>query len=205
MTPANPSNRDKVLYAFAVAHPVPDPEALDAFTKLYPEHADALTRLAVELMLEASQDSAEPVQAAAADAVSPAVARAISHYQNAVYELETKSAAAVPNPFDGLDMTEFRAVAQAMHANNTFMTKVRDRLIVPDTIVARPGFCNRLAEELEVPPAHVVAHLQAPPTIGAHQNYKADTKPAAVTQQTFEEAVRRSGLTEEQQAFLLGL
>lgn len=101
MTPAKPSNRDEVLYAFAVAHPVPDPEALDAFTKLYPEHADALTRLAVELMLEASQDSTEPVQAAAADAVSPAVARAISHYQNAVYELETKSAAAVPNPFDG--------------------------------------------------------------------------------------------------------
>lgn len=204
MTPAIPTTRDDVLYAFAVAHPLPDPETLDAFTKLYPEHAEALTRLAVELMLEASQEVAEPAQTA--DAVSPAVARAISHYQNAVYVLETKSAsAAAPNPFDGLDMTEFRAVAQAMHANNTFMTKVRDRLIVPDTIVARPGFCNRLAEELEVPPAHVVAHLKAPPTTGAHQNYKADTKPAAVRQQTFEEAVRRSGLTEEQQAFLLGL
>ncbi len=87
MTPANPSNRDEVLYGFAVAHPVPDPEALDAFTKLYPEHADALTRLAVELMLEASQDSAEPVQAAAADAVSPAVARAISHYHRMLYRV----------------------------------------------------------------------------------------------------------------------
>lgn len=204
MTPAKPATRDEVLYAFAVAHPLPDPEALDAFTKLYPEHAEALTRLAVELMLEASR-AEEPAPAATdPEAVSPAVARAISHYQNAVYGLETKSAV-VPNPFDGLDMARFRAVAQAMGANNTFMSKLRDRLIVADTVVARPGFCQRLAEALEVPPAHVVAHLSAPPTLAAHQSYKADGKPAAASQQTFEDAVRRSGLTPAQQDHLLSL
>lgn len=203
MTPAKPSTRDEVLYAFAVAHPIPDPEALDAFTKLYPEHAEALTQLAVELMLEApSDDAAEP--AADPEAVSPAVARAISRYQNAVYELETKSAV-IPNPFAGLDMARFRAVAQAMGANNTFMSKVRDRLIAPDTIVARLGFCRRLAEQLDIPPAHLIAHLSATPSMAAHQNFKADTKPSAGARQTFEEAVRRSGLTEAQQAHLLSL
>lgn len=204
MTPA-PRTRDDVLYAFAVAHPLPDPAALDTYTRLYPEHAEALTQLALELMLEATEQPQDDGQAADAETVSPAVARAISHYQNAVFDLETKSGAAVANPFSGLDMTRFRAVTQAMHANNTFMTKIRDRLILPETVVSRPGFCNRLADELGVPPAHVVAHLQAAPTAGAHQNFKADAKPAASRQQSFEEAVRRSGLTEEQQAYLLGL
>jgi hypothetical protein len=48
-----------------------------------------------------------------------------------------------------------------------------------------------------------MAHLRAPPVVDKQQRFKADQKPAAPTRITFEEAVRNSGLTPEQQRRLL--
>jgi hypothetical protein len=41
--------------------------------------------------------------------------------------------------------------------------------------------------------------------MAAHAHYKAEQKPETRRKQSFEEAVRSSGLTPEQQAFLLSL
>jgi hypothetical protein len=203
---------DDVLNAFALAKAVPDPETLEEFTRNYPAYADDLTEFAVALLLDdAIPDEADTDAADDDDAVSPAVSRAISFFQNAVYELENKPAAplrsvAQPKNFlADMDRARFRSVASALHANNTFMIKLRDRTMEPDTVTSRTGFCRKVAEEAGESFDLVIAHFKGPQVIARGQHFKSDNKPALARRETFEEAVRNSGLTEEQQAYLLGL
>ena len=65
-----------------------------------PAYADALTEFAVELLLDdAIADEADVDETDDSESVSPAVSRAISFFQNAVYELEMKSAAPLRSRF----------------------------------------------------------------------------------------------------------
>jgi hypothetical protein len=87
-TPAMPL--DDVLHAFAMAKAVPDAETLEEFTRNYPAYADELTEFAVELLLDdALADEADEI--GGDESVSPAVSRAISYFQNAVYEFERRT------------------------------------------------------------------------------------------------------------------
>ena len=74
----------------------------------------------------------------------------------------------------------------------------------PSTLT--PGFRKRVADDLRAPLDVVVAHFAAAQggTAGP-QFYKADDKPNNGGRQTFEEAVRSSGLSEAQQRALLAL
>jgi hypothetical protein len=67
-----------------------------------------------------------------------------------------------------------------------------------------PGFRQRVSAELDVPVEVIDAHLAGPPLL-SEQAYKADRKPEVGPKQTFEDAVRGSGLTETQQQHLLKL
>ena len=67
------------------------------------------------------------------------------------------------------------------------------------------GFQRRVAEELKAPLEIVFAHFAASQSAPARQFFKAESKPSAGGQQTFEEAVRSCGLTEAQQRALLEL
>jgi hypothetical protein len=109
-----------------------------------------------------------------------------------------------PNPFATLDRAAFRVLAEKLNVNNVFVIKLRDRQIVPETIPKR--FANRLAQELRIPPDILMGHLHAlgQPQIQG-QYYKAATKPQLDAKQTFSEAVKTSGLTDEQQRFLLAM
>jgi hypothetical protein len=51
----------------------------------------------------------------------------------------------------------------------------------------------------------VVAHFAARPGGQTSQFYKAEQKPTTVAQQSFEEAVRSSELTDEQQRHLMNM
>ena len=208
---ANPTMPlDDVLYAFAMATPIPDPGTLEEFTRKYPAYADDLTDFAVDLLLDSAiEDEAD--EADDDDSVSPAVSRAISHFQNALYELEKKPVPAlqtVPqtkNPFADMDRTRFRSVARGLNANNTFLIKLRDRTIEPETVTSRIGFCEKVAREAGEPMYLVIAHFQGPPVLARGQHFKSDAKPALSARETFEEAVRNSGLSPEQQCYLLKL
>lgn len=207
-TPALPL--DDVLNAFAMAKAVPDAETLEEFTRNYPAYAEALTELAVELLLDdALADEADEV--GGGESVSPAVSRAISYFQNAVYEIEKKSATALhaapqtKNLFAEMDRARFRSVASSLHTNNTFMIKLRDRMIEPDSLTSRTGFCKKIAEETGETIDMVIAHFKGAQVIARGQHFKSDEKPALSKRETFEEAVRNSGLTPEQQSFLLEL
>ena len=208
----NKSNQplSDVLYALALAMPVPDAKTLEDFIHRYPEHADALTEFAVELALDPGMVEEDDREVAvSADVVSPAVSRAISHFHNIAFKLEKATSGtatvSVTNPLSGLDRDGFRGFASRLGVNATFATKLRDRLIDPETIIARPGFCRAAADAAHVSLDVMMAHFRAPSAISAQAYYKAESKPGITAKESFEDAVRRSGLSEEQQRQLLNL
>lgn len=198
-----------VLYALALAMPVPDAKTLDEFVRRYPQHADALTDFAVQLALDAGIEVDEEDDETVDGLVSPAVSRAISHFQNIAFELEksagTGAAEAVANPLARLSRDEFRAYAATLDVTPVFVMKLRDRQIEPDTIISRPGFCKVAADGLNIPVEAMIAHLGAEPAMPLQQRFKAEEKPVVPKRETFEEAVQSSGLTPEQQRRLLEL
>jgi hypothetical protein len=197
------------LYELTLAQPTPDAALVDAFVRSYPAYASELTEYAIALALDAIAASNEPVDMPVA-LPSSGVSRAMSRFYNRLYAVRkeidaeaVKAALVVANPFATLTRSEMRALAQRLHANTVFVMKLRDRLITGATMTE--GFLRRIADELGVRLEHLVAHFAAPASIPSGAYFKADTKLEAGDKQTFEDAVRSSGLTVEQQHFLLKL
>lgn len=201
------------IYALALAKPVPDAELLDEFARRYPQYADALTDFAIELAIDALQHGDDDRDISAdPDAISAVVSRVMSRFQNRLFEISQKQAAAEPparaatasiqNPFSALDREGFRALVSRLDINAAFLSKLRDRNIDPVTIPR--GYCRHVAEEMDEDIETMTSHLYAPPeAAGARQYYKASGKPTVTARQTFEQAVHNSGLTDEQQRRLL--
>ncbi len=200
----NPSAPLEALLELAVAQPAPDAAQLDDLVRRYPEHADELRAAAVDLALEAARNRLEGEDHDdRVDTSSPAVAKAMARFRARSTELEAGEEPAPENPFLALDRTKARALAQRLHASTAFVMKLRDRLVRPETM--SDGFQRRVAEELSVPVELLAAHFAAPPQLAPGAYYKAEGRPQVGEKQSFEDAVKRSGLTPEQQAYLLGL
>ncbi len=201
------------MYAMSLAKAVPDADLLDEFARRYPEHADALTDFAIELAIDSlmhrSDEEDIPVDP---DTISPIVSRVMSQFENQLYERRQGRAATPParaatasvaNPFASLDRQEFRGLVSQLDVSNAFLSKLRDRIIDPVTIPT--GYCRHLAEETDEGFETMSAHLYAPQesVAAGRQLYKAEGKPRAAPRQSFEEAVKSSGLTDAQQRRLL--
>jgi hypothetical protein len=203
----------EVLYRFSLSRPIPDAELLDAFIRRYPEYAAEITDFAIEVAVDAALGDEDAIVQAVEPTVSPVVSRAMSRFQNHLFaarrvRLATPAREPTPpsvteNPFAVLDRTAFRRLAARLNANTVFVAKLRDRQIDPDTMTT--GFRKRVAEELGVPLDVTVAHFAAQAEGQAPQFYKAEQKPVAIPRQSFEDAVRSSGLTVEQQRYLMSL
>ena len=197
------------LYALALAKPVPDAAVLDDLVRRYPHYAVQLTDMAVELALEALADRDEKPTLGDISGTSPAVGRAMSRFQNRLYAVTkarrpANTAPESPNPFATLGRAELRGLGSRLGGNTVFAMKLRDRVIDPDTMTE--GFRRHIAETMRAPLDVVIAHFAARSELAAHAHYKAEQKPEiGKKKQSFEEAVRSSGLTPEQQAFLLSL
>ena len=206
-----------VLYWFSLEEDKPTAALVDEYRARFPEYAEAITQFAIELAVDALGPDIPPLDV---DTVvgppSSVVMRSISEFQNALYQakeerrsddVEASSKVAsdlTVNPFSSLDSTDFRRLARELGANSIFIAKLRDRLIVPETIPI--ALTQRVARELDVSADLVMAHFCAKPARGPTAvYYKAVDKPVALTQERFEEAVRTSGLTPEQQTQLLEL
>lgn len=212
---ASPRALREALYVLSAEQDVPDAKLLDDVVRRYPEFGEELTEFAIaiavdslrgERVVEDAQGAIDP------SAVSPAVSRAMSHFQNRLHAVTTGAVEArntradigdAPNPFLDLSRSEYRAFAARLHANGVFVGKLRDRQIDPSGMT--PGFQGRVADELKAPLDVVVAHFAARPGAPTGQFFKAEGKPSTGAQQSFEEAVRTSGLNEAQQKYLLEL
>lgn len=199
-----------VLYAFSMENEAPDAAVLDEFVRNYPEYACELTDFAVEMVMDAAFDHQDLASEGDAGQISPAVSRAMSRFENRLFETRRNQSPtsrdvpiSVQNPFAVLDRTAFRALVNGLHANNLFVSRLRDREIDVNTMTE--GFKRRVADELSAPLELVAAHFAAEAQIERRQFYKAEEKPQVSRKTSFEEAVRNSGLTEEQQSYLLGL
>lgn len=190
-----------VLYEFSLAKPTPDAEVLDEFVRRYPEYAGALTDLAVGIVLDSARgddsDAAENFE----PVVSQGVSRAMSRFQNRLFELQQKDAGAVTgagahsssvgNPFTTLDRNEFRALAKRLKSNTVFVGMLRDREIDPTTM--SEGFVRLVANEIRAPLELVAAHFAAQSEAQRGQFYKAEEKPHLGPKVSFEDAVRNRG------------
>lgn len=213
----NITTLNEAFYELSLSQQVPDAALLDEFVRQYPEYADELTdfaiMLAVDSLREISQSNV-PSTAVAEDKLSPVVSRAMSRFYNRLHAVHNSGDISIQeglpinempsNPFAVLDRAAFRAMVQRLNVNTVFAIKLRDRQIAPQTIPKR--FTEQLANELEVSPGVLMNYLnaQGQPQI-QRQYYKADDKPELDVKQTFVEAVRTSGLSDEQQKLLLAL
>lgn len=207
----------EAFYILSTAQDMPNATLLDDVIRRYPRFSEELTEFAIAIAIDALRgdqavDAAET--AINPNVVSPAVSRAMSHFQNRLHALTTSAGMTpketarsagldAPNPFLGLPRTEFRALAVRLNANSVFVSKLRDRQI--DSSTMTQGFQTRVAGELGVPVEVVAAHFAAEQVIPAGQFFKAEGKPSIGSKQTFGDAVRNSGLTDDQQQSLLDL
>jgi hypothetical protein len=231
MFPGEVSAEENVLYEFALAKERPDAELLDEFVQRYPEHADALTGFAVSLVLDTGVDE-ETVTTELPSEARTGVSLAVSRFQNRLFEVKTEARSqeaargsshsslvkpprrfetgtkavmgpAPRNPFLVLDRQQIRTLGERLHANTIFMMKLRDREIASETMTI--GFLTIVAQELREELEVVTQHFAAPGQLFAVMNFKSESKPQVREKQSFEEAVKNSALTAEQQAWLLSL
>jgi hypothetical protein len=202
------------FYEISMAKEVPDAALLDEVVRRYPQFGSELTEFAILIAIDALREPAGTHDDVpeSGDAVSPAVSRAMSRFHNRLHS-EGKAAAApaktsmreIVNPFSGMSRQEFRDLAARLDTTTLFLGKLRDREIEPNTMT--PGFRQYAAAELHVPVEILNGHFDAMRgSAGASATFhKADGKPSLGARQNFEEAVRSSGMSEEQQRKLLAL
>ena len=209
------------FYVLSLERRIPDAEVLDDIVRRYPEHATQMTEFVIDLVLDGLHDTVTESEKANRDtddqAISPAVSRAMSRFQNRLYSVKKADEAGADheslasegigtfNPFGGLNREEFRNLEAELDANAAFVAKLRDRQVDPEGM--SNGFHKEVAEKLNVPTHVLVAHLAAP-EIGvpaSRQFFRAIDRPSAGKRQSFEEAVRSSGLSERQQQRLMSL
>ena len=202
----------EVLYEFALAVQPLDGSLLSDFLRRYPQYADELTGLAVELSLDASASAIPSLSASGYEdgAKSPEVLRMVSLFQNRLHSVKEGGQAAPvdnavtnPNPFAFLGKSEMRQLARDLNANSVFMMKLRDCQILYESM--SEGFIGTLCSLLNTGREKLAAHFSCGVQLREQTQYKADQKPHVGEKQTFEDAVTSSGLTLEQQSYLLGL
>lgn len=213
MTTTTSKQIHEAIYELSLAKPVPDAALLDRFTRTYPQFASELTEFAIELAIDALRfDGDEPDIPEHPETVSPTVSRVMSRIQNELFHVReggagsaNSQAARSPseNPFTTLDRGRFRSIAADAGVNTVFLSKLRDRQIDPETIPQ--SFCEELSQHMAVPEELLTAHFRAPAVIATAQFFKAEGKPATGQQQSFVDAVRQSGLSEDQQERLMSL
>jgi hypothetical protein len=185
MSPADARpSREAVLDAFAVESER-GRSTLERYLRLYPEYAGALIDLSRELSREACEDVA-PLSAADRAVIDAAW---------------LKHAAAVPaDPFTALTVDDWRAVARGLDVPRQVVTALRERRVSLPSIPRR--FLQRFAEATRSTVAQLEASWGPGQRAGA-RSYKADGKPAAGEQVTFEQVLIDAGVPAEKRAGLL--
>lgn len=181
--------REDVLLAFST-EPRQDRDTLERYIRQYPDFAEDLVDLSYELRLVRECGTSDVTDDQhAADA-------AFEQLLNA----GAKAASRTVDLFEDRKGPAFAALARSLNVPKSILAALRDRLVVPITIPM--PFLRRLAGAMGRELSEVLTYIQQAPRTGA-LSHKADGKPVAVEQVTFDELVRTTTLTEEQSASLL--
>jgi len=202
-----------ILFEFSLEKESPDANLVEDYVRRYPQYASEITAFAVELILESDLEPISESACGPDNMQSPMVTRVMSRFQNELYAIReahkknpgaADAKAFVGNPFLSLSTDSFRRLASKLKVSTLFLTRLRDRLIDHNTIP--PRLIGMIAEELKTDFQIIAKHLAAPPEVHLRaQFYVAKEKPHVVGQQSFEDALRNSGLSDEQMSNLLKL
>jgi hypothetical protein len=176
-----------VLDAFAVESE-PGRSTLERYLRLYPEYAGELIDLSRELSSESYEDAA-PLSAADQALIDAAW----SQHAKAV-------PAAASDPFAALTVDDWRTVAQVLDVPRQVVTALRERQVSLVSIPRR--FLAMLAEAMRSSVAQLESSWEPAPLLVA-RSYKADNKPTAGEQVTFEQVLIDAGVPAEKRARLL--
>jgi hypothetical protein len=182
---ARPS-RESVLDAFAIESE-PGRSTLERYLRLYPEYARELIDLSRELSREACDDAA-PLSGADQALIDTA------------WSQHAAASPAVADPFAALTVDDWRAVARGLDVPRQVVTALRERRVSLVSIPRR--FLQRFAEAAR----SSVAQLEAswgPGQLAGARSYKADSKPTAGEQVSFEQVLIDAGVPAEKRAQLL--
>ena len=199
------------------ANRLPDAQLVEDIVSEYPDFAAEITEFAVELAIDMLVNSDRNEDAMIVqDDVSPMVARALSNFENELFlrdsssksdDVATRMAPEIKSfdPFAAMDRKNFGQFARSIHANKVFALKLRDRQIQPDTIPHR--YLELISECLKIRLDQLLTYFNGQdrrPAMGT-QFFKADDRPNHDLQQSFDEAVESSGLTDDQKRYLKSL
>ncbi|QKS26731.1 hypothetical protein [Vreelandella titanicae] len=185
-----------VLHAFSV-EANPDAATLKRYLKLYPQFRDSLIDLSSELFSAPSFDEV-PSEAVNSDNAK----KAWSKFQTMLSQNDPASEASIgmENPLQTLTKERFKQLAGELNVNSLFLLRFRDNAIHVATIPRQ--FLALLAKRLNLSVEELQRALDAPSTTASGVRYKADVKPSAGDKITFEDALKTSHLSDEQQAEL---
>lgn len=189
MTPADaPPTREDVLDAFAVEIEQGAP-ALERYLRLYPEYAGELIDLSFELARKVGDDddaALSPSEQLMIDAAWSSHAAALP--------------ASVDNPFARLTPEDWRAIARDLDLPRQVATALREQRVLLFSIPK--AFLAALAEAMRSSVTQLEGAWSPSPVMDG-RSYKADIKPAAGAQVTFEQVLIEAGVPEEARARFL--
>jgi hypothetical protein len=165
---------------------------LEEYLQTYPQYTDALIDLSLSLKLS-------PLKVPKVEVEQQKVEQAWEQFQSLLSGKHSKSF----DPFAALNGAAFRGVAEKLNISVLFLVRLRDRTITASTLPKRVQ--QAVANALNVSSDQIGSFLSGAPNLASGASYRAPSRPAAQAQISFEEAVAKSGLTQEQQQQLLAM
>lgn len=178
-------SREDVLYAFAV-EPSHDRATVERYLREYPELAPDLLRLSQDLALQSESD----LTLSASDRASIETAWSLH-----------VAAAPQPDPFANWSVEDFRRASQDLGVPRQVVIAFQQRRVRPESIPAR--FLSKFATVVKCSTDEFIRSLSpqfAPALLSSH---KADSKPSAEGQITFEQLLIEARVSEDTRRSLL--
>lgn len=180
-------SRESVLDAFA-AESDAGRHTLERYLRLYPEYAGELIDLSREIKREVSKDSA-PLTASERNLIDAAWSQYLAGAQQTTVSEVVE-----------LTADEWRAVARVLDVPRQVVTALRERRISLSSIPR--GFLKRFAAATRSSVEQLESTWALSPLAEA-RSYKADSKPTATEQVSFEQVLIEAGVADEKRARLL--
>jgi hypothetical protein len=181
---------EDILFAYSV-EPCHDQQTLESYLRQYPDLAQELIDLSHELRLAETLGPSDV-------GLEPDAAWQEAWQQ--YFACEPNTADTSIDPFAQFKGQEFAFLADSLAVPRSFLIALRDRLVDPTSIPLR--FLLRFSEFTGASIDGLRRYFARPPALSGALSFKADNKPHAQDQVTFEALVRSTNLTDEQREAL---